>query len=222
MSTDAFNPEICFDTPAGRLCLPIGSSPTFPHPLADGRLGDRLALAEAAATVRRALELELILLDTIRSHDDSTQASRRDIAATLGREVDRRTTQAADALFRSASALSGQAGAIEANLTRAGQDPHLPAHLRTSVSRWVAQHGDFSTYLDGLPPAVTASLARMRSSMQAALTDFVTEQPPPAEVDCGSTEFCAVMGFLVAVGAVTPGGQVGAAAGVVALGVCCT
>lgn len=35
MSTDSsvpFNPEICFDTPVGRICLPITSSPTFPLP----------------------------------------------------------------------------------------------------------------------------------------------------------------------------------------------
>jgi hypothetical protein len=222
MSTNALNPEICFDTPVGRLCVPIASSPTVPYPVADGRLGEQLALAATAAQVRRALDLELILLDTIRSHDDSTRASRRDIAATLSREVDLRTTQAADALFRFGSALSRQAGTIEANLKRASEDPHLPAHVRTSVSRWLNQRADFPAYLAGLPEAVTASMARMRASMQEALTNFVDKQPPPAEVDCGSTEFCAVMGFLVAVGAVTPGGQVGAAAGVVAIGVCCT
>lgn len=222
MSTDAFNPEICFETPVGRLCLPIGSSPTVPYPVADGRLGDYLALAATAAQVRRALDLELILLDTIRSHDDSTGPSRRDIATTLSREVDLRTTQAADALFRFGPALSRQAGTIEANLKRASDNPNLPAHVRTSVSRWLDQHRDFTAYLAGFPVAVTAAMARMRASMQEALSDFVNEQPPPAEDVCGSTEFCAVMGFLVAVGAVTPGGQVGAAAGVVAIGVCCT
>lgn len=223
MSTDELNPEICFDTPVGRLCLPIVSSPTVPYPAAPGRLGDSLALAAAAAQVRRALDLELILLDTVRSPDDDTRgASRRDIAATLSREVDVRTTQAADALFRSGPALSAQAGTIEATFKRASDDPYLPKHVRSSVSRWLVQHRDFPTYLAGLPLAATASMVRMRASMQQALTDFVNEQPPPAEVDCGSTEFCAVMGFLVAVGALTPGGQVGAAAGVVAIGVCCT
>jgi hypothetical protein len=221
MSTDAFNPEICFDTPVGRLCLPIVSSPTVPYPVAGGRLGDHLALAATAAQVRRTLDLELIVLDTIRSHDDRTGASRRDIAATLSREVDVRTTRAADALFRSGPALSRQAGTIEANLRRASHDPRLPAHMSTSVSRWLDQHRDFPAYLAGLPMAATASMARTRASMHEALADFVNLQPPPAEVDCGSTEFCAVMGFLVAVGAVTPGGQVGAAAGVVAIGVCC-
>ncbi|MEG4242994.1 hypothetical protein QUA51_09835 [Microcoleus sp. Pol10_D6] len=29
---NAFNPELCFDTPAGRICFPIGTGPTFPYP----------------------------------------------------------------------------------------------------------------------------------------------------------------------------------------------
>ena len=56
--------------------------------------------------------------------------------------------------------------------------------------------------------------------MQEALSDLVNEQPPPAQGVCDSTQSCAIARFLVAVG-VNARGQVGAAAGLVIIGVCC-
>lgn len=39
--SDRFNPEICWDTPIGRVCYPILSSPTVPWPPAEGAKADQ-------------------------------------------------------------------------------------------------------------------------------------------------------------------------------------
>jgi hypothetical protein len=223
MTPEKSYPEICFDTPTGRICLPIVTNgPTIPGRQESSlQLGDRLIISESALDVRRVLDFEAILVATIKTDDEALFESRDPLARTLAREAETVFGKAEGATLRAGPYFSRFSKEISERIASACQNDALPQELQDLVERWRRQHPDLAGYIAGLPKAVNATIGRYRQTTDQALSDFAAGRKPTIELTCeGSTAGCAILGFLTGAAAAT-GNIPAAAAGVVGIGWCC-
>lgn len=80
--TNPFNPEICFETPIGKMCFPILSSPTFPGPPASSEgpdLSKWSIVQSLQGEISRAASCnesrELLFTSEVKRDDDTTTKS---------------------------------------------------------------------------------------------------------------------------------------------------
>lgn len=223
MTSEKFNPEICFETPAGRICLPIATTgPTVPgrqeSPL---QLGDRLIISESAQDLRRVLDFEAILVETIKTSYKDLLVSRDQLARILAREADIVFGKAECANLRAGPYLSRFSNEISERVETSCQNDTLRQELRDLLKQWRRQHPDLAGYIADLPKAVNLTICQYRETTAKALSDFVAGKPPTIELTCeGSTAGCAILGFLVGAAAAT-GNVPAAAVGVAGIGWCC-
>lgn len=223
MTPDKIYPEICFETPTGRICLPIASTgPTVPGRQESSlQLGDRLIISESAQDLRRLLDFEAILVETVKTDDEAPVESRNQLARILAREAETVFGKAESATLRAGSYLSRFSKEISERIATACQNDALPQELRDFLEKWRRQHPDLAGYIAGLPKEVNATIIRYRQTTDQALSDFVAGRKPTIELTCeGSTAGCAILGFLTGAAAAT-GNVPAAAAGVVGIGWCC-
>jgi hypothetical protein len=224
MTAENIPPEVCFDTAIGRICLPIASTgPIVPFPRRESslQLGDKLIISESAQDLRRVLDLEAILVETLKTHDKGLFESRGHLARILAREAETVFEKAEHAVLRAGPYLSRFSEEISERLAASCRNDALPQELRDRLSQWRHQHPDLAGYIAGLPKAANATLCRYRETVDQALKDFVAGGRPTVELTCeGSTAGCAILGFLTGA-AVATGNVPAAAVGVVGIGWCC-
>ena len=223
MTSEKFNPEICFETPAGRICLPIATTgPTVPRRQESSlQLGDRLIISESAHDLRRVLDFEAILVETIKTYDEDLFESRDQLARILAREADIVFGKAERANLRAGPYLSRFSNEISERIETSCRNDALRQELRDLLEQWRRQHPDLAGYIADLPKRVSSTISRYREITDKALSDFVAGKPPTVKLTCeGSTAGCAILGFLVGAAAAT-GNVPAAAVGVAGIGWCC-
>lgn len=184
------------------------------------QLGDRLIINEAAQDLRRVLDFEAILVETIKTDDDLLE-SRDQLARILAREADRVFGKAEDANLRAGPYLSRFSNEISEYIKKSCKNNNLNKELRDSLEQWRRQRPDLADHIADLPKAVNSTISQYREITDKALSDFVAGKPPTVQLTCeGSTGGCAILGFLVGAAAATRNIPA-AAAGVVAIGWCC-
>lgn len=90
MTLERSDLEICFETPNGRVCLPIAATgPNIPSRQDDSlQLGDRLIISESAQELRRMLDFEALLIQTLKSCHGDPIERREELARILRREAE--------------------------------------------------------------------------------------------------------------------------------------
>lgn len=185
------------------------------------QLGDRLIISEAAQDLRRVLDFEAILVETIKTYDEDLLESRDQLARILAREADRVFGKAEDANLRAGPYLSRFSDEISEYIKKSCKNKNLNKELRDSLEQWRRQHPDLADHIAALPKAVNSTISTYRETTDKALSDFVAGRPPTVQLTCeGSTGGCAILGFLVGAAAATRNIPA-AAVGVVAIGWCC-
>jgi hypothetical protein len=214
--------EICFDTPSGRLCIPLtGTGPTAPATRGDTiDLADRLTMSHVASDLRRLLDFEAILVETVKAHDGAL-AHREHLARVLAAEAHEVFERAETACLRGGASLSRFSGVIAQRIASACEHDHLPQPMRDALAQWRQRHPDLALHIAGLPAAAVVSILGHRESVSGALADFVAGKPPTVQLACeGSKGSCAILGYLTGA-AVLLGNVPAAAVGVASIGWCC-
>ncbi|MDC4224073.1 MAG: hypothetical protein MPW15_07570 [Candidatus Manganitrophus sp.] len=225
MTPDKSYTEICFETPTGRICLPIATTgPTVPVPSPQERslqLGEKLILSESALDVRRLLDFEAILAESVQMEDGAMFEGRRPLARTLAREGETVFGKAESATLRAGPYFFRFSKEISERIASACQSEALHPELRNLLERWCRQHPDLAGYIASLPKAVHSTIGRYREITDQVLGEFAAGGKPAIPLTCeGSTAGCAILGFLTGAAAAT-GNVPAAAVGVVGIGWCC-
>ncbi|MES2933811.1 MAG: hypothetical protein V4805_10030, partial [Pseudomonadota bacterium] len=165
MANEQFPVEICFDTPAGRLCLPISSTgptvPPIPQPqVGTLQLGDRLTISACAQDLHRLLDFEAILVETVQAPDDNPVVSRDQLVRVLRREADHVLGNAEAAILRAGPYLTRFSKEISSRINRSCQNECLPKKLRDILAHWQRQHPDLAATIGALPAEAGKSLVR--------------------------------------------------------------
>jgi hypothetical protein len=224
MKSEGFNPEICFETPTGRVCLPVATSvPDVPfHRDSSQQLGDKMIVSEASQDLRRLLDFEAILADTLNNYDEDSATSRAQLARILSREAETVYDKAEAANLRAAPCLSRFANHISERISSFSRNEGLPKEVRALFQQWRHEHPNMAAYIAALPKAVNAAICRHRETTERALDEFAAGKPTTVELTCeGSTESCAILGFLAGAAAFT-GNVLAGAAAVGGIAWCCS
>lgn len=223
MTPDKSYAEICFETPTGRICLPIATTgPTVPSRQERSlQLGEKLILSESALDVRRLLDFEAILAETLQTEDGALFDGRHPLARALAREGEIIFGKAEAATLRAGPYFFRFSKEISERITSACRSEALHPELRELLERWCRQHPDLAGYIASLPKAVNSTIGRYREMTDKVLGEFAAGGKPTLPLTCeGSTAGCAILGFLTGAAAAT-GNVPAAAVGVVGIGWCC-